>query len=314
MKKKFIFPILAILGIFWALTFVAQSKKETPAATPIVEPSHIPFASYIAGAGLTEPNSENISIGLDIPGTVKEIKVKVGDEVKKGDVLFVVEDSTARSRIAEARAQIAQAQAELTDQNEQYSIIKSVKDQRAISKNERNQRRNAVAVAKAKKVAAEAQLAAAESDLRLRTVKAPIDGTIMTMNLRPGEFAATTPNGEPMIRMGNLNPMHIRIDIDENDAWRFDGGSKAVAFVRGNPEIKVPLEFVRIEPYVRPKRSLTGESAERVDTRVLQVIYSFDPSGKPIYAGQQMDVYIETAPSKNLVAIPAKVKPESESK
>ena len=302
MKKKFIFPLLALVGIFFAFSFVAQSRKETPPAVPIVEPSHIPFTSYIAGAGLTEPNSENISIGLDIPGTVQQVNVKVGDEVKKGDVLFVVEDSEAKSRIAEARAQIAQAQAELTDQNEQYSIIQSVKDERAISKNERNQRRNAVAVAKAKKVAAQAQLTAAESDLELRTVKAPIDGTIMTMNLRPGEFAATSASGDPMIRMGNLNPMHIRIDIDENDAWRFDGGSNAIAFVRGNPEIKVPLEFVRIEPYVRPKRSLTGESAERVDTRVLQVIYKFDPSGKPIYAGQQMDVYIETVPSKNVTA------------
>ena len=50
---------------------------------------------------------------------------------------------------------------------------------------------------------------------------------------------------------------------------------------------------MRFEPYVVPKLSLTGDSAERVDTRVLQVIYSFDRGELPIYVGQQMDIYIE---------------------
>jgi hypothetical protein len=66
--------------------------------------------------------------------------------------------------------------------------------------------------------------------------------------------------------------------------------------VRGNRDLKTALEFVRVEPYVLPKRSLTGESTERVDTRVLQVLYAFDPRGFPVYVGQQMDVFVEAAP------------------
>ena len=45
-----------------------------------------------------------------------------------------------------------------------------------------------------------------------------------------------------------------------------------------------------------PKRSLTGASTERVDTRVLQVIYRFHPDQLPIHVGQQMDVFIEAPP------------------
>jgi len=56
---------------------------------------------------------------------------------------------------------------------------------------------------------------------------------------------------------------------------------------------QIPLTFVRIEPYVVPKKSLTGDNAERVDTRVLQVIYRFDRPSFPVYAGQQVDVFIE---------------------
>ena len=55
-----------------------------------------------------------------------------------------------------------------------------------------------------------------------------------------------------------------------------------------------PLEFVRFEPYVIPKKSLTGDTTERVDTRVLQVVYRVKDPNAPLYVGQQMDVYIET--------------------
>jgi len=63
--------------------------------------------------------------------------------------------------------------------------------------------------------------------------------------------------------------------------------------VRGNRELKTELKFERVEPYVIPKRSLTGDSTERVDTRVMQAVYSFDRNKLPVYVGQQMDVFIE---------------------
>lgn len=57
--------------------------------------------------------------------------------------------------------------------------------------------------------------------------------------------------------------------------------------------ITTPLEFVRFEPFVVPKRSLTGDSTERVDTRVLQVIYRVERDDIPLFVGQQLDVFIE---------------------
>jgi hypothetical protein len=50
---------------------------------------------------------------------------------------------------------------------------------------------------------------------------------------------------------------------------------------------------VRIEPYILPKKSLSGESTERVDTRVLQIIFRFQNPDFPVYVGQQMDVFIQ---------------------
>jgi hypothetical protein len=63
---------------------------------------------------------------------------------------------------------------------------------------------------------------------------------------------------------------------------------------RGNLQVRYPLKFVRVEPFVIPKKSLTGDNTERVDTRVLQVIYQFDPDGlPPLFVGQQVEVFIE---------------------
>jgi HlyD family secretion protein len=86
------------------------------------------------------------------------------------------------------------------------------------------------------------------------------------------------------------------VDFDENDIARLSPASKATAVFRSQPDRPVPLTFVRIEPLVVPKRSLTGASTERIDTRVLQAIYSFEPARAPqVYVGQQADVFVEAA-------------------
>lgn len=150
-----------------------------------------------------------------------------------------------------------------------------------------------VALAEGDIAAAEAQLRASEVALERLTVRSRIDGEILQVNIRPGEYALAA---SPLVVLGNTDILHVRVDIDENDAWRFKSGAKAVGFVRGNRELNTALEFVRVEPFVVPKRSLTGSSIERVDTRVMQVLFKFPRSAIPVYVGQQMDVSIEAAP------------------
>ena len=66
--------------------------------------------------------------------------------------------------------------------------------------------------------------------------------------------------------------------------------------MKGDPRVSMPLEFVRVEPYIIPKISLTGSSTERVDTRVLQVIYALpNEHGTRLFVGQQMDVFLDLA-------------------
>lgn len=115
---------------------------------------------------------------------------------------------------------------------------------------------------------------------------------VLQVNVRPGEFVGA-PANQALIVLGDIDRLHVRVDIDEHDIPRFDPQATAVAKLRGNPGIEFPLTFVRVDPYVIPKKSLTGDNTERVDTRVLQVIYALGKSDHAVYVGQQMDVFIE---------------------
>jgi HlyD family secretion protein len=142
---------------------------------------------------------------------------------------------------------------------------------------------------------AEAQVHRVEADLGRLTMYAPIDGEILQLNVRAGEYAQVGQLPKPLLVMGEVRQLHVRADIDENDAWRVQSRGKAEAAERGNGSRRAALEFVRFEPYVIPKKSLTGDSTERVDTRVLQAIYRFTDGSVPFYVGQQMDIFIEAS-------------------
>jgi HlyD family secretion protein len=153
-----------------------------------------------------------------------------------------------------------------------------------------------VDVARAEVAAAEAQVQATQTELERLTVRALVHGQVLQVNIRLGEFAQAGMLQTPLMLLGDVDRLHVRVDVDENEAWRVRSEAPAMAFVRGNREINTPIQFVRTEPYIVPKRSLTGDTTERVDTRVLQILYGFDRGDLPVYVGQQMDVFIEAPP------------------
>jgi len=231
-----------------------------------------------------------------------------------------------------AEARVSETGAQLSDAKTLLALAESVADSRAISREEVERRRYSAMAAQARYDQARAELAvlragawkedldvatadlessraqvrSSEIELDRLVVRAPVAGKILQLNVRPGEYAATGTLPTPLLIMGTVSPMHVRVDIDENDAWRFQHGATAVGSVRGNADLRADLRFEYLEPYVVPKKSLTGDSSERVDTRVLQAVFSFERKELPIHIGQQMDVFIEVSPEVQ-VAVRGKV-------
>jgi multidrug resistance efflux pump len=342
MVRKYLLPLLTVGMLLFAVYHVVRAQQTKPPAQPLVAPPEAPYANVVAGAGLVEARTENISVGAYLPGIVTKVLVKVGDLVEQNQPLFVLDDRQLKAELAYREATLAAMEAQLAkleamprpeekptyearvreaetnvaDQEDQLQRSKTLYARRVVSEEDFIRREMAMRVARAqldravadlkllnagawgadKDVArasveqARAQLKQTQTDIERLEVRALVRGKVLQVNVRPGEYVGTPPS-QPLVVLGNVERYHVRVDIDEHDIPRFRPGAAAQAALRGDPRQKFPLEFVRVEPYVIPKKSLTGDNTERVDTRVLQVIYAL-PEGAPVYVGQQMDVFV----------------------
>lgn len=315
-----ILPIAALIGIAFAAWLIFGGQPDRATAEPAEQPpkavGQLANEARVAGSGVVEPSSEVIDIGSALSGLVIDVLVSPGDRVAKGEVLFLVDARAARASldqanaaIQEARASIAEAGTAQKTSREQLALYRSLSDPAAVSRAEviRAEGDEAGATsrygsARARLAAAQSAAAAARTEIERLTVRAPISGEILAVNVHPGEFVATQGGGnsQPFIQMGETNPLFVRVDVDENEIGRVALGKAAVISPRGAAELHVNATFVRAEPQVVPKRSLTNSAAERVDVRVLQLIYALPPS-EAFRVGQQIDAFIPAkagAPAK----------------
>ena len=358
MLTRYLLPAMAVVSFGFAVAQMTRAQHRPPPASPPVDPGKSPFGKQVAGAGIVEPETENIAVGTHLPGIVKAVYVRVDDRIKAGDALFELDDrqltaelaarkanldnTTAQLTRLEAmprkeelpplRAKLTEARANLENAAATYERVKA--SAAAVSADELSSRRATAAMAQAQVEKAAADLALMEAgswkyekavaasavaqaraqydqtatELRRLKMTAPrvrkpgadrtrdpipdadlVEFKVLQVNVRPGEYVGATP-GQTVLVLGTVGRLHVRVDIDENDIGRFRPGAKGVASPRGTPARQYPISFVRVEPYVIPKKSLTGANTERVDTRVLQVIYAIDDPTAPLYVGQQLDV------------------------
>lgn len=202
-------------------------------------------------------------------------------DVGSDAVVTANERPTLEFQVATWTAQVAEAAADLAQVR------------RGAYPQELEQSRSLVAVAAAKRDEA-------ATALDRLTVRSPISGRILSVAIRPGEYASAGPQAPTLIALGSLSPMHLRVEIDELDSWRFNPSAPAIAMLRGAEKREYRLRFVRIVPQVLPKRTLSGDMGERTDTRVMQVVYAIgeptsggETEGTPLLTGQVLDVFIE---------------------
>ncbi len=289
-------PILAVVGLCMGINTVRAGSAERPAAEPVSKPAKSTFETAVAGAGIVESSEENIAVATNIAGVIDSIFVAVNQRVKAGDPLFEIDTREIRAQKALRESALQVAEAQLADVQAQYDFLMKIQDKRAISADDLTKKKNGVRIAEARVRESLNAVKQIETELDRSTVRSPIDGQVLKVNIRKGEFAPAQITQSPLLLLGKTDTLWVRADVDENDAWRVQEGAKARATLRGSSALGVDLKFVRFEPFIIPKRSLTGENIERVDTRVLQIIYEFEPASFPVYVGQLMDVYIEAKP------------------
>jgi HlyD family secretion protein len=144
--------------------------------------------------------------------------------------------------------------------------------------------------------------AASAALLAKYSIRAPSDGVVMTVQAGVGSYVSPqgaydsyTQGYEPLLLMATPQQgLQVRAYVDEILIHRLPDPSKIKAqmYVRGT-DVRYALTFTRVQPFVSPKIELSNGRQERVDVRVLPVIFRFDnPPGSKLYPGQLVDVYV----------------------
>ncbi len=320
MRNKLLFT-LAIIGILVgfvsAYVYGIKIKPQPPAFTPASNP----YEKGIYANGIIESyqtSGANINIYPEVPGAVAKILIAEGQHVKAGTPLLMLDDAVQRATAAQQQAQAESAKeqiglAKASLKSLQDTLGKQKKsydlDPRSMSKDTLDTAQNAVEVGKENLAVAQKQFEALlrayqASNVLLSkyVIKAPSDATALSINTAVGSYISSqgsydsyTGNFGPPIVMGNSQDyIGVRCYVDEILIHRLPKPAQMHArmFIRGT-NINIPLEYVREQPYVSPKIELSNQRAERVDVRVLPIIFRFAKQKDiSLYPGQLVDVYI----------------------
>ena len=320
MRNKLLFT-LAFLGILAgfvsAYVYGIKNKAQPPAFTPASNP----YEKGIYANGIIESyqsSGENINIYPEVPGVVTRILIAEGQNVQAGMPILMLDDSVQRATVEQQKAQAESAleqiglakaslkslQDTLDKQKKSYDL-----EPRSVSKDVLDTAQNAVEIGKENLAVAQKQYQAtfkayqaSKVLLSKYVIKAPSDGSALSVNTAVGSYISSqgtydsyTGSLDPPIVIGNLqNYIGVRCYIDEILINRLPKPSKMHArmFIRGT-DINIPLEYVREQPYVTPKIELSNQRTERVDVRVLPIIFRFEKQKDiSLYPGQLVDVYI----------------------
>jgi multidrug efflux pump subunit AcrA (membrane-fusion protein) len=321
---KYLLPVLALLGVAAAVAMVNEGNRSPSATTPIFQPAEAPFSSYIFGPGIIEASTQNIAIGTPVSGIVTDTYVKWGERVKTGAPLLKIDTrdlqaqlipanakiNEVEAQLSSAAANVAQAKEALAKAENHFEVGKGLMPGVSISAEDLKNRNFDVGIARAavdlaeaqvrqiqaQIVSAKAQVQQIDDEIKSRTVRAPVSGSVLQIQIFPGEYAQSGSLATPLMVVGNDTVLYVRVEIDQSDAWRFHPDAQAVAYVRGNANLKTQLEYVRTDPDVVPQTLFTGDTTQRTDTRVLHVIYRFEHSALSTYVGQLMDVFVQAPP------------------
>jgi HlyD family secretion protein len=289
--NKIIFTV-AIIGILAGLVAAYIFGMVRKAQPPVFKPVSNPFESAIYANGMIEsdlPSGANINIFPQISGPITQVLVQEGQSVSAGTPLFDIEDSVQRANTELAAANLKLARDQYDKDRAAYDA-----DPKSVSKDVLDTAGDAVNQATA-------ALKAAKALLEYYSVKAPVAGVVLAVNAAVGGYVSSQGNYDsytelfdPLVVMsGPQDYMDVRCYVDEILVSRLPSKWHIQAQMQiTGTDIKVPLEFVRVQPYVSPKIELSNQKQEQVDLRVLPVIFRFEKKDAPVYPGQMVDVFI----------------------
>jgi multidrug efflux system membrane fusion protein len=221
-------PIAFSLAL--ALGGCGEQKPDTEAVSQpgkaiqarIVSVNNASLAGHANSPGTVTPEHQ-VQVASRLMGYIREIKVREGQAVKAGQLLFVVDPTDIQGQVSQAKAGLAQAEAALADAQSDYDRFGALYKDEAIPKMQWDKVRLQYQVAKQQVAAARAGLATASSQMRYASVSSPIAGIVTQKMANTGDLAAP---GRPVLAIENLKTLQVSTNVSDEVFGKIQSGDK----------------------------------------------------------------------------------------
>ena len=264
-RKRRVWPWVAILLLVAAAAIVAYRMRGTEAPEYVTEPLREGSLRVLVTATGTLQPTNQVDVGSEVSGLLAEVLVDFNDTVTQGQILARLDTQTLEARVASSRASLAVAEASLEQAaatvteararaaRSRELAARNIASQQSLETDEAAALRAvaAVASANAQVTAARAQLQEMETSLRKAVIRSPIDGVIISREVRPGQTVAASFQTPVLFKLAeDLRHMALHLDLDESDVGQVRQGQKAEFRVDAYPgrTFEAKIVSVRFNP------------------------------------------------------------------
>lgn len=299
MNKRVAISIIGLIVVFLILAVSVGQNSSTYEVR--VERKNIDLT--VAAKGKVEA-LEEVDLAPKTLGRLKEVDVKEGDFVKKGDVIAVLENDEMKAQVEQAKANLLGVEAELKEAKQNLARFNALFRRGIISRSELDgaQMKYDLTLSQIKK--SEADLRYAQALLENTYIRAPFSGKIVRRFLDPGE-TITLEKLLPIVTIADVSKIIVRAEIDETDIRKIKIGQSAVVTADAYPGEEFKGKITEISPVVGKKSIIADNPAEMVDTKVLEIKIELD-SGQKLNLGLNVDVTIFVHNKGDVLALPLK--------
>jgi len=278
-------------GLNWGRGDATASDRPT---TAVVEKRDIEFA--VNAAGDIGP-AEQVSVRPEINGKIEKLPVDISDQVKKGDLLFSLDDKELQNQRASSLTAIERARLELEQAERNHQRAQQLLAEELISVEVYENTRTQYELAKNAIERAQKELAILEERLTKTQVLAPFDCTVLTRPISVGQAVSGSGgfnSGTEVMTIADLHEMVITAHINQADVTRLSPGQQVQVEIEAVPGLEIVGTVERIAPQATIKNNLKGFAA-----RIL--LRDVDPRVRP---GMTANIKIPVASAEEVVAVP----------
>ncbi|KGQ64612.1 ABC transporter substrate-binding protein [Gallibacterium anatis 7990] len=258
--KKRILGIAVVLIILAAIYyFNLQSQPKTTYLTETVKYSDIQQTVVATG---TVRSSNRVEVGARVSGKVEKILVKLGQKVKKGELIAELDSITQENTLNSAQAQLAAYKAQLVAAQTAYRVANSnfqrivkLYKRKASSLDDYENAQNNLDSAKANVEQIQAQIKQSEievntaaTNLNYTKITSPIDGTVISIPVSVGQTVNANQTTPTIIQVADLDTMLIKPEISEGDITKIKPGMKVQFTTLAEPDEIYQAKIASVDP------------------------------------------------------------------